>query len=128
MKKVIYLCGPINNCSDNECKDWREYIKNKLSDKYDFLDPMRRDYRGIENSSVNEIVQGDYDDLKNSDIILALTGTPSWGTAMEIHHAKIILNKQVISVCNSERISPWLKYHSTTLVKTLDEAVNLLST
>lgn len=23
MSKKVYLCGPINGCTDSECKDWR---------------------------------------------------------------------------------------------------------
>lgn len=41
----VYLCGPINGCTDDQCKNWREAAKQVLSDT---VDPMRRDYRGRE--------------------------------------------------------------------------------
>jgi hypothetical protein len=41
----VYLCGPINGCTDSECIDWRAAAKKRLSDT---IDPMRRDYRGRE--------------------------------------------------------------------------------
>jgi hypothetical protein len=43
--KTIYLCGGINKLSDSEATDWREAAKARLSGRYTFLDPMRRDYR-----------------------------------------------------------------------------------
>ena len=36
----IYLAGPIKDCSDSECRDWREYIEYELKDYYKFLNPM----------------------------------------------------------------------------------------
>ena len=27
--KTVYLCGPINGCTDSECRDWREYVKDR---------------------------------------------------------------------------------------------------
>lgn len=28
---TVYLAGPINGCSDDECKDWRNYVKRELA-------------------------------------------------------------------------------------------------
>ena len=123
--KTIYLCGAINGCSDQEAKGWREYAKIKLGN-YNILDPMRRDFRGIEDANVENIVAGDYEDIYDSDIILVAADKPSWGTAMEIHQA-YMQNKVIITVCSQERISPWLRYHSTAIYKTLDEAIARLT-
>lgn len=125
--KTIYLCGAINGCTDAQVRDWRETVKSELAGRYEFLDPMRRDYRGKEDESVNEIVHGDYADIEASDIVLAAADKPSWGTAMEIHHAFTNLKKRVVVVCGAERISPWLRYHSHDLVRTLGGALELLS-
>jgi nucleoside 2-deoxyribosyltransferase len=122
---TIYLCGGINGLSDAQCKDWREHVKQQLSDQYQFLDPMRRDFRGKEDGAVAEIVEGDYDDLENSDIVLVNACKPSWGTAMEMHYAFLNLNKTVVAVCDAERPSPWLRYHCHFLFKTFDEAIHL---
>src|SRR4030042_2434090 len=82
MDKIIYLCGPINGCTDEECKDWREFAKLKLL--YPVLDPMRRDYRGIEVDCSSEIVEGDKFDLDSSSHLLVNYEKPSVGTSMEI--------------------------------------------
>lgn len=123
--KTVYLCGGINGLSDSDCKDWRNKVKESLDGLYHFLDPMRRDYRGKEDQSVHSIVHGDYHDIDKSDIILALVDKPSWGTAMEIHYA-FEAKKEVISITNQEKVSPWLKYHSHVMIKSLDEAIQLL--
>lgn len=126
--KTVYLCGAINGCTDAQCKDWRNYVKEKLDGVYQFLDPMRRDYRGKEDDSVAEIVEGDYEDIDNTNILLANANTPSWGTAMEIHDAYLSGRVHIVLVCNAERVSPWLRYHSDKIFKTLDEAVEYLRT
>lgn len=124
--KTIYLCGAINGCTDGECNDWRQKVQRELSGLYDFRDPMRRDYRGKEDESVNEIVDGDYADIANSDIVLVAADKPSWGTGMEMHHAYFNAGGMVVAVCGAERVSPWLRYHSHHLFRTLDEAIAFL--
>ena len=127
--KTIYLCGGINNLSDSECKDWREAVKERLAGKYEFLDPMRRDYRGREAESVHEIVEGDKVDIDHSDILLVNANKPSWGTAMEIMYAFDFGEDKITTyiVCDSDRPSPWLIYHSDKIFKTFDEAIEFLN-
>lgn len=104
--RTVYLCGAIAGCNDSQCKDWREFCKIRLADDYRLLDPMRRDYRGTALDHVNEIVCGDYKDVQDSDIVLAMVEKPSWGTAMEIHKA-FETGKYVVLVTNEHsRISP----------------------
>lgn len=105
----VYLCGPINGCTDGECRDWREYVKTYLKDT---LDPMRRDYRGVENEKFVEIVEGDKVDIRRCDVLLVNYIKPSVGTSMEILWAWL-LEIPVIVVCPEEvSISPWMRYHS----------------
>src|SRR5687767_928937 len=117
--KTIYLCGPINGCTDSEAKNWREYCKEHLGNYFNILDPMRRDYRGNEAENIEEIIEGDLRDIDNSDIILANAQKPTWGTAMEIYDA-FSKGKYVVTVCDSPRPSPWLIGHSQETVKCLD--------
>lgn len=122
--KTIYLCGPIAGCSDSECKDWRENIKSELTiTEFETIDPMRRDYRGCEEDCVNEIVQLDKIDIDNSDVVIAYCPKPSVGTSMEIFYAWINNIPVVCVVPFGSPISPWLKYHSTTIVRDFDDAL-----
>lgn len=120
-ERTIYLCGPINGCTDEECKDWREYVKTRWVGKS--LDPMRRDYRGREAESVNEIVTLDKVDIANSHIVLVNYDRPSVGTSMEVHMA-FEWGKLVVVVCKENtNISPWLRYHSHKIVHSFDAAL-----
>jgi len=123
-KKVIYLAGAINGCSDSECKDWREAAKRHLEPQFETLDPMRRDYRGREDDCVNEIVEGDLVDIGCSHLILASCPKPSWGTAMEIFYSARSLGTPVVAMMPLDvAVSPWLRYHTLQIVHSLDEAI-----
>jgi len=116
---IVYLCGPINGCTDEEAKDWREAAKKRLPRH---IDPMKRDYRGREAECYREIVDLDKIDVERSEVILVNYDKPSVGTSMEILHA---WNHRipVVVVCRPEAvISPWLRYHSTKIVHSFEDA------
>lgn len=122
MKNVVYLCGPINGCTDDEATTWRDAFARIWP--HDTLDPMVRDYRGIEDVSLREIVVLDKKDVRNSDVILVNYIKPSVGTAMEVFYAWT-LGKPVVVWCESgASLSPWMVYHSTITVNTIDAAVD----
>lgn len=123
INKKTYLAGPIMGCTDEQCKSWREYVKTKLPST---LDPMDRDYRGKENESVKEIVEGDKEDINESKFVLVNFPAPSAGTCMEIIYAweqgKIV----VIVTPKDAKVSPWVKYHSHLIVHSFDEAIDFI--
>ena len=90
------------------------------------LDPMRRDYRGKEAESVRAIIDGDIQDINESDILLVNASRPSWGTAMEVFFAASKGRLLIVTVCPDEKPSPWLIGHSTVIKKTFSEAFNYL--
>lgn len=110
----VYLAGPINGCTDDEAVNWRELVKDELGAE-NCIDPMRRDYRGVEDQNVEQIVAGDERDIMASDVVLANCWQVSWGTAMEIHFS-YCESKTVLAVLPpGARVSPWLRYHATVL-------------
>lgn len=116
----VYLCGPINGCTDAECKDWREEIKGRWPD---CIDPMVRDYRGREAECFEEIVELDKLDVALADAILVNYVKPSIGTAMEILFAWM-LRKPIVLWCEKNAvISPWLRYHCDHIAHSLDDAL-----
>lgn len=119
-KPAVYLCGPINGCNDQECNNWRAEVKKHFSNT---IDPMRRDYRGREAESVNEIVELDIQDIRNSDIILANCPKPSVGTSMEIFFAHSIGKTVIAVVPDKSKASPWLTYHCSELHESLNDAI-----
>ena len=122
---VIYLAGPINNCSNDECNDWRDYVVRQLGENYKFRNPMDRDYRD-QYTQVNmapEIVELDKRDIDLSNIVIANITKHSAGTAMEMIYAWE-KQKVVVAIANpGVKLSPWHIYHSTKIVYTLDEAI-----
>jgi nucleoside 2-deoxyribosyltransferase len=122
MKQTIYLAGPINACSDSECNEWRTTAKVILSDKYDILDPMVRDYRDTCLDDYKYIVESDLDDVKKADIVLANCYKPSAGTSMELVYASQ-MGKKVYSASSP---SPWVKYHSDKTFEHINDAIEYL--
>ena len=121
----VYLCGPINGCSDSECTDWREAMKSMFGAE-NCIDPMRRDYRGKEETAYREIVELDKVDVLQADALIVNYDKPSVGTAMEVLYAWMH-HKPVIVVCRSDTpISPWLRYHSTHIVHSFERAIRRL--
>ena len=116
----IYLCGPINGCTDAEANNWRSEVKKHFAD---CIDPMARDYRGKEAESYREIVDLDKRDVRNADAILVNYDKPSVGTSMEVFYAWT-LGKPVIVWCRLDTvISPWLRYHSTIIAHSLNDVL-----
>lgn len=116
----VYLCGPINGCTDSECKDWRTEIKAHFPNA---IDPMKRDYRGKEAESYREIVDLDKRDVRQCDVVLVNYVKPSVGTAMEVFYAWTIGTPVVLLCGRDAALSPWLRYHSTSIVHSVGDAV-----
>jgi nucleoside 2-deoxyribosyltransferase len=110
--KTIYLCGPIADRTDEECKNWREAVKRMWSGAC--LDPMDRDYRGRygDPGVDGEIVMQDKRDIQVADGLIVYYALPSVGTAMEIYYAWL-LRKPIVLVNASMKpvLSPWLTHH-----------------
>ncbi len=122
----VYLCGPINGCTDSEAMDWRERVKQIYPDS---IDPMKRDYRGKEKEDYREIVDLDKRDIREADALLVYYVKPSVGTSMEVFYAWT-LGKPIIVMTEpyvSLSISPWLRYHSTAIVVGLTDAIKKLA-
>lgn len=122
---LVYLAGPINGCTDEECKDWREYVKAQLGEERT-LDPMRRDYRGMETESVREIVEGDKLDIDQSTHILVNYVKPSVGTSMEVLYAYERKKPVIVVAALGTKFSPWLVYHSKKICSSFEDALDFI--
>jgi hypothetical protein len=120
---IVYLCGPITGCSDEEASGWRKDAENKLNSlKIYTLNPMDRDYRGNPCSHLPELVVEDKIDIEMSDVLLVNYYRPSIGTSQEI-----ILgwerNKRVITVAAPGIERPaWLVYHTHNFFDNFEDA------
>lgn len=123
----VYLAGAINGCTDGEANDWRDEVKRLIPKHVVVLDPMDRDYRGIEDENVKTIVFEDTQDIYEADMILVNAARPSWGTAMEVRMAYTEAHKQVIAIVPPDiLVSPWLRAHTHHIVDDIQMAVGLL--
>ena len=120
----VYLAGPIFQCEDHECMDWRLKAKQELRD-FEVIDPIKRDYRGVEGENYKRIVEEDKELIENSDILLVNQVKLSVGTSMEIFYAWQKA-KRVIGISPNGQNSPWLVYHSEKILQSLDEVVSYI--
>lgn len=121
----LYLCGPINGCTDAEANDWRTLVKSLWPGEC--VDPMVRDYRGREDECVKEIVELDKQDIDGCDALIVSYDKPSVGTAMEMLYAYGREIPVVVVAAPGTKISPWLRYHAIKIVPSYQAAVDLLS-
>lgn len=113
------------DCSDDECIDWREYVKQHL--KCATLDPMVRDYRERPMDGMTDMVENDKADIDRCDTVLVNFIKPSVGTSMEVLYGWE-RGKNIILVASSEiTVSPWLVYHSHQTFHGIDDALLYLN-
>lgn len=131
--KRVYLAGAINGCTDAEMSDWREALKaRRYKNNFWFVDPTVRDYRDreLEPGVPAEIVTLDKRDIRESDYMVVWYEKPSVGTSMEMFYAHS-LGKPILLIDKRElnpasKLSPWLVYHSTGIVTTINDAAETL--
>jgi nucleoside 2-deoxyribosyltransferase len=90
------------------------------------VDPMRRDFRGNTAGHENEIVEGDLEDIRACNALLAAFTTADEGTAMEAWYAHS-LGMPVIAYTGGTPIHPWAAYVSREVHADLDEAIRALA-
>ncbi len=87
---------------------------------------MRRDYRGREHECIDEIVEGDKDDILSCEKLVYMHFKPSIGSSMEVFFAYQNGIDVVVIDKSQKPLSPWLVYHSTAIVSSEKEAVDAL--
>jgi nucleoside 2-deoxyribosyltransferase len=122
--KKVYLAGPIADCTDAQCVDWRQEFKKLWPECHD---PMVRDGRGVEMTPevIASIVEGDKADIDACDAIVVMYPFASSGTAFEAMYT-YDRKKPIVLIDISERLSIWHRYHATVIVRSIPEAVAAL--
>ena len=126
--KKIYLSGPIMDAIPGEARIWREEAKRLLGDRFQLLDPMRRDFKDREVDSANEIVEFDLQDVRDADILLVNYSKPSIGTAMEIFYGGHDLGRFIVafSPFAFHECSPWMVRYCTKILPSLELAAQYI--
>ena len=126
MKKV-FISGPIIGMEKQQ--DYRKTITevtNKLG--LEIIDPWKRErvlYDGTEECWWDKVptfdfVQRDLDDADRCDIMVVYLPVLSAGACMEMFYAKR-KGKKIIVVSPIECLSPWIVFHSDTIIRSLNQ-------
>jgi nucleoside 2-deoxyribosyltransferase len=132
MKKQVFISGPIIGMEKQQ--NYRKTITEvcaKLG--FEVIDPWKRErvlYNGTEECWWDKVptfdfVQRDLDDADGCDIMVVYLPILSAGACMEMFYAKR-KNKKIIVVSEMKCLSPWIVFHSDTIIKSfagLEEAL-----
>jgi nucleoside 2-deoxyribosyltransferase len=116
----VYLAGP--PFADEYRRRASELLR---AAGWEPVDPMRRDFRGRTEGHEQEIVDGDLDDIRSCDAVLADFGEPDEGTAMEAWYA----HEQAVPVfalTGGRAAHPWTVFVAAAVCESLEEAVGAL--
>jgi len=126
MLKTIYLCGPMDQVTQECSISWRKRATSQLNEKGIAVeDPTDRI-----NLPNDILVEGDKKAIRNSQCVLAYApkGVPFVGTSMEIFYASQVLGIPVVvwGEGNGTNPSPWIAVHSTHVCETLEGALSFI--
>lgn len=127
MKRSIYLAGKMDGLTREEAMEWRKRAKTFLVGEFNINMP---DYDYCEDFP-NLMWAKDYHLLDKSDILLVNfdyeKNSPFLGTSMEIGRA-FYQRKPIIIFSEQDWVhqSLTLQYHASAIVKTFDDAVELI--
>ncbi len=124
-ERIVYLSGAMLDCTDEECRDWREFAKENLNGVA--LDPMIRDYRDRPMDGMVDMVENDKADIDGCNAILVNFVKPSVGTSMEVLYGWERGKKIVLVAPPEISVSPWLVYHSHHVFHTVDDAIAFIN-
>ncbi len=121
MAARVYLAGP------PFAEEYRRRAEALLrASGLEPVDPMRRDFRGRTEGREAELVEGDLEDIRACDAVLAAFTAPDEGTAMEAWYAHS-LGKPVIAYTGGAPVHPWTAYVAREIHADLEAAVGALA-
>jgi nucleoside 2-deoxyribosyltransferase len=121
MARRVYLAGP------PFAEEYRRRAAALLREVgVDPVDPMRRDFRGDTVGHETEIVEGDLEDIRGCDAVLAAFTSPDEGTAMEAWYAHSV-GKPVFAYTGGSPVHPWTTYVSVGTAADLEDTVGMLA-
>ena len=117
----VYLAGP------PYAEEYRRRAAELVRQRgWEPVDPMRRDFRGRTAGHEREIVEGDLEEIRSCDAVLAAFTHPDEGTAMEAWYAHG-LRKTVVAYTGGTPPHPWTVYVADALHADLEAAVDALA-
>jgi len=119
--KRVYLAGP----------PYAEEYRRRATELataagWEVVDPMRRDFRGRTEGHETEIVEGDLEEIRSCDAVLAAFTAPDEGTAMEAWYAHE-QGIRMVAYTGGTPPHPWTVYVADAALADLGDAVHALS-
>jgi hypothetical protein len=127
MAKQVFISGPIIGVEKQQ--DYRKTITDIVTRLgMDIIDPWKRErvlYNGTEECWWDKVptfdfVQRDLDDADRCDVMVVYLPILSAGACMEMFYAKR-KGKIIIVVSEIKCLSPWIVFHSDTIIKSIDQ-------
>jgi len=119
--KRVYVAGP------PFAEEYRRRAVQLLRDAgLEPVDPFRRDFRGRTEGHETEIVEGDLEDIRSCDAVLAAFTAPDEGTAMEAWYAHGF-GKRIVVYTGGTPPHPWTVYVADEVHADLEDAVRALA-
>lgn len=124
----IYLSGPIDNCTDGETKDWRNFFKAQYPHVtwFDPLDISENLKNTVPEKDFNIIIPLEKNMILESDVMIVYPWKPSSGTAMEVMYAFMNFIPVVAIKNPSEYLSPWIEYHCDGVFDSFKDAMEYI--
>jgi nucleoside 2-deoxyribosyltransferase len=116
----VYLAGPPTS---DEYRHRAQRLVAAMG--WEAVDPFIRDFRGRTQGHEAEIVEGDLEEIRSCDTVLADFTTPDEGTAMEAWYAHGI-GKRVVAYTEGVEPHPWTVYIASAVCERLEDAVKAL--
>jgi nucleoside 2-deoxyribosyltransferase len=116
----VYLAGPPS--SDEYRRRAADLVREA---GWEPIDPFRRDFRGRTRGKEAEIVEGDLEDIRSCDAVLADFTVPDEGTAMEAWYARSI-GKRVVAYGGEREPHPWTVFVADAVCPELEAATEAL--
>jgi nucleoside 2-deoxyribosyltransferase len=117
----VYLAGPPH--ADDYRRDAGTLCREA---GWEPVDPFRRDFRGRTEGREAELVEGDLEDIRSCDAVLADFSSPDEGTAMEAWFAHS-LGKRIVAYTSGRPPHPWTVFVADEIRNELDDAVQALA-
>ena len=127
MAKKVFISGPIIGMEKQQ--HYRKTITDITSNLgMEIIDPWKRErvlYNGTEDCwwdkvPVFDFIQRDLDDANRCDIMVVYLPMLSAGACMEMFYAKR-RGKKIIVVSDLPCLSPWIVFHSDTIIKSFEQ-------
>ncbi len=122
-RPTVYLAGPMSGCTSLEKTVWRDEIKKRFSDHFEFIDPVDS---GIDEaaSSYQRVTQ-DRKDIERCDAVLANLWKMSSGTAIGIVLARN-KGKFIVLLDENSLSNSILSYYCDRVVRDVGTAIKEL--